>query len=65
MNGSNYAKIPLRSNSVLNIENNDKYCFLLSILAYLYPCKNNHPNRVPNYRHYFIELNFQGFDFSK
>ena len=34
MNGSNYVKIPLRSNAILNIENNDKYCFLWSILAY-------------------------------
>ena len=29
MNGSSYIKIPLRSNAILNIENNDKYCFLL------------------------------------
>ena len=63
MNGSNYLKIPLRSNAILNIENNDKYCFLWSILAYLLPC-NNHPNRVSNYRQYFIELNIQGFDFT-
>ena len=26
--GSNYVKSPLRSNAILNIENNDKYCFL-------------------------------------
>ena len=65
MDGSNYIKIPLRSNAILNVENNDKYCFLWSILAYLYPCNNNHPNRVSNYRQYFNELNVQGFDFSK
>ena len=65
MNGSNYVKIPLRSNAVLNIENNDKYCFLWSILASLHPCNNNQPNRVSNYRQYFDELNIQGFDFSK
>ena len=64
MNGSNYIKLPLRSNSILNIENNDKYCFLWSILAYLHPCNNTHPNRVSNYRQYFNELNIQGFDFS-
>ena len=64
LNGSNYIKIPLRSNSILNIEKNDKYCFLWSILAYLHPCNNNHPNRVSNYRQYFDELNIQGFDFS-
>ena len=65
MNGSNYIKIPLRSNAILNIENNDKYCFLWSILASLYPCNNNHPNRVSNYKQYFNELNIQGFDFSR
>ena len=65
MNGSNYIKIPLRSNAILNVENNDKYCFLWSILAYLHPCNNNHPNRVSNYRQYFNEINIQGFDFSE
>ena len=48
MNGSNYIKIPLRTNAILNIENNDKYCFLWSILAWLHPCNNNYPNRVSN-----------------
>ena len=48
--GSNYVKIPLRSNALLNNENNDKYCFLWSILASLYPCNKNDPNRVSNYR---------------
>ena len=65
MNGSNYVKIPLRSNAILNIENNDKYCFLWSILAYLHPCDNNHPTRVSNYRQFFNELDIQSFDFSK
>ena len=65
MNGSNYVKIPLRSNAILKIENNDKHCFLWSILAYLHPRSINHPNRVSNYRQYFNELNIQGFDFSK
>ena len=64
MNGLNYVKIPLRTNAILNVENNDKYCFLWSILAWLHPCNNNHPNRVSNYRQYFNELNIQGFDFS-
>ena len=64
MNGSNYIKIPLRSNAILNVENNDKHCFLWSILAYLHPCNNNHPNRVSNYRQFFDELNINGFDFT-
>ena len=64
MNGSNYVKIPLRSNAILNIENNDKFCFLWSILAYLHPCNNNHPNRISSYKQYFNEINLQGFDFT-
>ena len=48
LNGSNYVKKPMRSNAILNIENNDKYCFLWSIIASLHPCSNNHPNRVTN-----------------
>ena len=64
MNGSNYIKIPLRSNAILNVENNDKYCFVWSILASLYPCTNNHPNRVSNYKPYFNELNIIDFDFT-
>ena len=63
LKGSNYVKIPLRTSAILNIENDNKYCFLWSILAYLYPCNNNHPNRVSNYKHYYIELNIQGFEF--
>ena len=64
MNGSNCTKIPLRSNAILNVEKNDKYCFLWSILAYLHPCNNNHPHRVSNFRQYFNGLYNQGFDFS-
>ena len=63
MDGRSYVKIPLRSNAILSIENNDKYCFLWSVLAYLNPC-NNHPNKVSNYKQYFDELNIQGFDFT-
>ena len=52
----------MRSNANLNIEKDDKYRFLWSILAYLHPSNNNHPNRVSNYRQYFNELNIQDFD---
>ena len=64
LNGSSYVKIPLRSNAFTNIKNNDKYCFLWSILADLYPCESDHPNRVSNYKIFFKELNIEGFDFS-
>ena len=64
LNGSSYVKIPLRTSAILNVQNNDKYCFIWSILASLHPCENNYPNRVNNYVQYFNELNFQGFDFT-
>ena len=63
MDGSSYVKIPLRSSAILNIKNNDKYCFLWSILAKLHPCENN-SNIVSSYRDYFDELNIEGFDFT-
>ena len=64
MDGSSYVKVPLRSSAILNIKNDDKYCFLWSILASLHPCENSHPDRVPNYEPYFNELNIEGFDFT-
>ena len=56
----------MRTTAILNVQNNDKYCFIWSILARFYPysCKNDHPNRVNNYVQYFNELNFQNFDFT-
>ena len=62
LNGSSYDKSPLRSNAILNIENNDKNCFIWSIIASLHPCNNNHSNRVSNYRKFFNDLNLEGFD---
>ena len=62
-NGSSYAKILLRSNAKFNLESNDKYCFLCSIFASLYPCENDHPDRVSKYRQCFDELNIEEFDF--
>ena len=64
LNGSSYVKIPLRSSALINIKNYDKYCFIWSILPKLYPCDNDHPNRVSNYRQYFDQLNFEGSDFN-
>ena len=64
LNGSNFVENLLRSNAILNIENIDKYCFIWSILASLYPCNNIQPNRVSNYRQYFNEVNIQRFDFT-
>ena len=30
----------------------------------LHHCNNNYPNRVLNYKHFFAELNINGFDFA-
>ena len=54
----------MRSNAILNIENIVKYCFIWSILVSLYPCNNNHPNRVPIHKQCFDDLNNNGFDFT-
>ena len=54
----------MRFSAIFNIENNDNYCFLWSILASLHPCKNNHPKGVSNYRQFFKELNIEEFDFT-
>ena len=62
LNGTSYVKIPLRTSAILNIQNNDKYCFIWSVLASLHHCENDHPNRVNNYVQDFNELNFQYFD---
>ena len=64
LNGTSYVKIPLISNAILNIQNNDKFFFIWSILASLHPCENTHPSRVNNYIQYFNELNFESFDFT-
>ena len=39
LNDSSYVKIPLRFSAVMNIKNDDKYCFIWSILAKLHPCE--------------------------
>ena len=48
LSGSSFVKIPLRSDALINIKNNDKYCFIWSVLASHHPCETDHPNRVSN-----------------
>ena len=64
LNGSSFVKLHLRSKALINIENDDKYCFVWSILASLHPCETDHPNRVSNYKQNFNDLIIQGFDFT-
>ena len=54
----------MRSNAIMNIENKDKYCFLMSLLAFSCLCYNNQRNRVSNLKQNFDELNIRALDFT-
>ena len=62
---STYCKLPKSfyiSNSIVNIQNNDNYCFLWSILAH--KCKvHKHRERVSHYENHFHELNHGDIQF--
>ena len=58
-----YTKFPFRTNSILNIQNFDTYCFPWSILAIIYPIDKD-SQRVSNYKLYRNELNFTNIDFT-
>ena len=62
MNGSKYKKIPLRSSTFSNFENDDKFCFLWLITAKLHSCENSHHIGVPNCTQNFDELNIERLD---
>ena len=64
LNGTNYVKSPSRSNVLINIKNNDEYCFIWSILASLRPCNDDHLKKVSIYKQHFDELNTEIFDFT-
>ena len=64
---SSYCKLPksfCNSKSIVNIQNNDKYCFLSSILAHKYKV-DNHRERGSNYKNHFHELNQGDIQFPK
>ena len=63
INGQTYIKFPIRTNSILNIQNKDTYCFLWSILANLHPVDKD-PQRVSKYIPYKNELNINNIDFT-
>ena len=63
-NGSNYVKFPLRSSAIFNNKNDDnKFCFLYSVLAKRHPSEITSV-RVSNSRRFFDQLKIDGFDFS-
>lgn len=50
--------------SVLNIQNNDEFCFLGSIVAALHPSpEGKNPNRTLSYLHFSRELTFDNIKF--
>ncbi|CAH1639518.1 unnamed protein product [Spodoptera littoralis] len=65
MRGGSYIDLPpaiKHSRSCINIKNEDDCCFLWSIVAGLYPAKNN-VCRTSSYPHYSSVLNIEGMSF--
>ena len=62
-NGTTYVKFAKRTNSTLNIQNIDTYCFLWSILASFHPVDKD-PQRVTKYKPYRDELNITNINFA-
>ncbi|KAL0850902.1 hypothetical protein ABMA28_006811 [Loxostege sticticalis] len=63
--GSTYIDLPLaikKKKACINIQNKDKYCFLWSVVAALYPVKNNSA-RVSSYPHFKSVLNTNDMSF--
>ena len=62
---SSLVKVPEKyknNKSIVNIKNEDQFCFLWCILAHLYPVEVN-KNRTSIYEMYINELNIQGLEF--
>ena len=62
---SSYIELPPKyknSQSIINIKNNDQFCFLWCILAYLFPVVNN-KNTTSSYSKHFDKFNLEGLEF--
>ena len=65
MNGSTYIPLPdfiTRKKAIINMENKDNKCFLLSVLRHFHP-KEKHSARINDLRERENDLNFKGIDF--
>jgi len=65
INGGSYIDLPpdiKRKQAVINVRNNDNYCFLWAIVSALYPVAKN-PNRTTAYPHFSEVLNYEGLNF--
>ena len=61
LNGMTYVKYPIRTNSILNIQNIDTFCFPCSILANIHPVDED-LQRFNKYYPYRNELNITNID---
>ena len=62
---SSYIELPekyKKNKSIINIKNDDQYCFLWCILSYLYPVEDN-KSRKSNYSMPLNKLNLKGLEF--
>ena len=60
--GASYTETPKAidvKKVIVNIKNDDLYCFLYCILAFLYPAAKD-PQRVNKYKPYLHKLNYEG-----
>ncbi|XP_014299742.2 uncharacterized protein LOC106694097 [Microplitis demolitor] len=66
-NGSTYTDLPediKKKKAVINILNEDYYCFLWSVIAAFHPAQDGrNVSRVRSYRHYSRVLNYDGIKF--
>lgn len=63
---STYVDLPQfikNTKGVINIKNNDEYCFLWSIVSALHPTNNTHPDRVTSYPHFSQILKYENINF--
>lgn len=57
--GSRYVRVPksiVKKGALININNDDDYCFLWCVAAALFPVKNNHKNECRSYQVAFDAL---------
>ena len=62
---SSWVELPGKhkdSKSIINIKNNDQYCFLWCVLAQLYPVEI-HKDRISKYTIHLNKLNLKGLEF--
>ena len=67
ISGSSYIKLPEKlqaKKAILNIQNNDDYCFKWSVLAHLHPVHwKDNPERVTNYTQFENSLDWSNISF--